>query len=73
MFAGLEIHREGYEDYRPYMRDHSQRSSTTRQEIERHIPGTQLTQTELEKKVEAQIDAHKHDLQAHDISMKRKR
>lgn len=73
MLLGLQIHREGYEDYRPYMKDQSQRSSTTREEIERHIPGTHYTQSELDKKVEEQIDAHRHDLQTHDISEKRKR
>lgn len=67
------MHTEGYEDYRPYVRDHSQPHSVTSEEVERRIPGTNLTQTELEQKVGAQIDAHKYDLQEHEVSIQRKR
>ena len=69
----MNIHSENYEDYRPYMRDHSQPSSTTRESVERRIPGTNLTEAELEMKVDAQIDAHKYDLEEHDCRMRQKR
>ena len=55
------------------MRDHSQPSSTTRESVERRIPGTNLTEAELEMKVDAQIDAHKYDLEEHDCRMRQKR
>ncbi|KAF6032676.1 C11orf16 [Bugula neritina] len=70
---GLAIHKESYEDYRPYVKDFSQTSYTTKEEVERKIPGTNLTQLELEEKVGAQLDAHRYDLEEHDIRLQRQR
>jgi len=55
------------------VKDFSQTSYTTKEEVERKIPGTNLTQLELEEKVGAQLDAHRYDLEEHDIRLQRQR
>jgi len=54
----LAIHKEPYENYSGYLKDHSAKSSVTRQDVERTIPGTDMTEEELGKRVANQIEFH---------------
>lgn len=63
IIAGLTIHKAGYENYRPHLKNFSQPSAVTKAEVENRIPGTNMTQEELQNKVGAQIDANRRILE----------
>lgn len=72
LVVGLAISKQSYEDYRPFLKDHSQKSAVRKADVERTIPGTNISEEELQRKVDSQIRANHRELGEHERSVMRK-